>query len=255
MGAHKLEPIDGQKVIDRAEDVQVVLSMYACLVEEQEHEVDTASLRETGLLDREVVDLAFDASKANAASDASEWDTADDGVSADESICDPERDAALELNTARDESVNNTSEDVAPLVKYVPVPAFPAHRLKSVKFDLASFTVHEVIPYGEIYGAHPRTFVFDKDSQRIPAARGGFVSAESLLEMEELQGDSSIFNDDDDGDWESWLRETEDDSTDYSEFVGMYALGSFGSGSHPCIPDLDDESGWETWLEATSKSA
>jgi len=200
------------------------------------------------------VNLAPDASEANAASDASEWDTADDGVSADESICDPDRGAALELTTARDESASNISEDVAPLVKDVPIPAFPAHHLKSVRFDLASITVHEVIPYGEIYGAHPRTFVFDKDSQRIPAARGGFVSAESVLEVEEPQGDSSIFNDDDDGDWESWLRETEEDATDSSEFVGMYALGSFGSESHSCIPDLDDESGWETWLESTLKS-
>merc|ERR1719181_766739 len=99
--------------------------MYACLAEEQAHEEDTANLHDRGLLEREVVNLAPDASEANAASDASEWDTADDGVSADESICDPDRDAALELTTARDESVSHISEDVAPLVKDVPIPAFP----------------------------------------------------------------------------------------------------------------------------------
>ena len=50
---------------------------------------------------------------------------------------------------------------------------------KRVDFDFETTSMHEVIPYGEIYGAPPRTFVFDRNSQMIAAGSCGFVSAAS----------------------------------------------------------------------------
>jgi len=45
-----------------------------------------------------------------------------------------------------------------------------------VWFDLSSSTVHEIIPYSEIYGKHPREFVFDRHSCMVPAVGPyGFV--------------------------------------------------------------------------------
>jgi hypothetical protein len=39
--------------------------------------------------------------------------------------------------------------------------------VKHVRFKLDDICVHEVTPYADIYGAHPRTFNFDKDSKMI----------------------------------------------------------------------------------------
>jgi len=44
------------------------------------------------------------------------------------------------------------------------------------RFNLALNTVHEVTPYGEIYGRRPCTFVFERDGCMMPAAPCGFVS-------------------------------------------------------------------------------
>jgi hypothetical protein len=106
-------------------------------------------------------------------------------------------------------------------------PTLPGKR---VHFDLAATSVHEVVPYSEIYDAHPRTFVFDRDSEMIPAARGGYVSAASMEdppdelddEDDELDDDedhdSSEDEEEDDGGWESWLveRENDDEPDDYA---------------------------------------
>lgn len=56
-----------------------------------------------------------------------------------------------------------------------------------VKFDLKANTVHAVTPYAEIYGRHPRRFVFDKDSTMIPSAHGGFVSLRSLTSSDDKE--------------------------------------------------------------------
>lgn len=45
-----------------------------------------------------------------------------------------------------------------------------------VQFHLEANTVHEITPYGEIYGRHPSMFVFDRGFNMIPAAPSGFVS-------------------------------------------------------------------------------
>mmetsp|Transcript_104234 Transcript_104234/g.336155 ORF Transcript_104234/g.336155 Transcript_104234/m.336155 type:complete len:260 (-) Transcript_104234:99-878(-) len=59
-----------------------------------------------------------------------------------------------------------------------PPSSFSALRSRRcrVRFDFASCTTHEVTPYSEIYGLHPREFVFDRDSYLIPAHGSfGFV--------------------------------------------------------------------------------
>jgi len=50
---------------------------------------------------------------------------------------------------------------------------------RTVRFDLSSVSVHEVTPYSEIYGMHPRDFVFDRDFYMVPAQ--GFVSLGAAL--------------------------------------------------------------------------
>lgn len=42
-----------------------------------------------------------------------------------------------------------------------------------VRFDLGACTVHEVTPYEETYGVHPREFVFDRHFCMIPLGRDG----------------------------------------------------------------------------------
>jgi len=40
---------------------------------------------------------------------------------------------------------------------------------RKVQFDLDACSVHEITPYSEVYGVHPRDFVFDKRFCMIPA--------------------------------------------------------------------------------------
>jgi len=120
---------------------------------------------------------------------------------------------------------------------------------KSVRFDLAATSLHEIQPYAEIYGAHPRSFVFDRDSHMIPAGRNGFTSGAWADEKIEERDTDDRELEEEDGGWESWLLD-QDESGDESEaeFEGETPF-EFTRGT--CIPDLDDETGWESWLEAT----
>lgn len=57
---------------------------------------------------------------------------------------------------------------------------------KSVSFDLGLSSVHDVVPYMEIYGRHPREFVFGRGSEMLPAGdRFGFVGLHESDEAEE----------------------------------------------------------------------
>lgn len=47
---------------------------------------------------------------------------------------------------------------------------------RSIWFNLGSNSVHEVTPYSEVYGRHPREFVFGRNAEMLPAGdRFGFV--------------------------------------------------------------------------------
>jgi len=62
---------------------------------------------------------------------------------------------------------------------------------RSVKFDLSSNVVHEVTPYSEIYGLHPREFVFGRDFCVVPAGGDyGFVDMRSAARGSKAADDS-----------------------------------------------------------------
>lgn len=65
-----------------------------------------------------------------------------------------------------------------------------ACRVRRVRFDMAAVVVHPITPYCEIYGLHPRCFVFGRNYSIVPAAPGGYVSLTAMRRQ----------NDDDDDD-------------------------------------------------------
>ncbi|CAK0828929.1 unnamed protein product [Prorocentrum cordatum] len=77
-----------------------------------------------------------------------------------------------------------------------PVSAPPAPRPgRRVQFDLERVVEHEVVPYCEVYGLHPREFVFDRRFNMVPAGdRFGFVGLPGGDDSDEDQSSS----DDDD---------------------------------------------------------
>jgi len=52
-------------------------------------------------------------------------------------------------------------------------------------FDPSTITVHEITPYAEVYGDHPRSFVFNRKGEKVRAAPSGFVGLEEPEEFEE----------------------------------------------------------------------
>jgi len=76
--------------------------------------------------------------------------------------------------------------------------AFGQHKILSVRFDDA-YTVHQITPYSEIYGLHPREFVFDKHGSLLPATRFNSLGNNE----DEEDSDSDEFE----GEWEEeyWL--------------------------------------------------
>merc|ERR1711979_98778 len=83
----------------------------------------------------------------------------------------------------------------APVAEVLPLPAFSGSRRRRVRFDMGAKTVHEIPPYGEIYGAHPRTFVFDRHGRRVPAAPNGYVSLQSVIGADEHEDSSDAGSD------------------------------------------------------------
>lgn len=121
-----------------------------------------------------------------------------------------------------------------------------------MSFDQVTSIERSQPPYAEIYGAHPRTFVFDRDSQMIPAARGGYVSVASTMDPFKDSDDDDCEPDAEDGGWESWLLGQESDEDACVDSGGeLDHKTALGFTHNTCIPDLDDENGWESWLEST----
>jgi hypothetical protein len=81
---------------------------------------------------------------------------------------------------------------------------------RRVCFDLEANTIHEVTPYEELYGLHPREFVFGRDFCMIPAGgKYGFVdfftAQRRSVRAEEGHDDSDSDEDvDSDSDEEDW---------------------------------------------------
>eukprot|EP00927_Polykrikos_kofoidii_P063490 TRINITY_DN58320_c0_g1_i1.p1 TRINITY_DN58320_c0_g1~~TRINITY_DN58320_c0_g1_i1.p1 ORF type:complete len:131 (-),score=36.04 TRINITY_DN58320_c0_g1_i1:54-404(-) len=52
-----------------------------------------------------------------------------------------------------------------------------------VRFDLDGVSEHEIAPYAEIYGVHPRDFVFDRDFYMVPAGDAhGFTNLKTVAQ-------------------------------------------------------------------------
>jgi len=69
---------------------------------------------------------------------------------------------------------------------------------KGVRFDDAAITVHEIAPYAEIYGLHPRDFFFDKRYFLVPA-NGNEMVAGFRRESRDEDHDSDL--EDSDSEW------------------------------------------------------
>lgn len=82
-------------------------------------------------------------------------------------------------------------------------------RRHSVSFNLTLNEVHEVIPYAEIFGVHPRDFVFDRHLQVVPSGdQHGFVDVlaaqlRGRARWGEAEDDGSDSDSSDGDDWDS----------------------------------------------------
>jgi len=68
-------------------------------------------------------------------------------------------------------------------------------RARHVSFDFEATEVHELIPYSEIYGLHPREFVFDRNFYVIPAPLGNFGFSDLLASVDEVDWPSDDSSD------------------------------------------------------------
>jgi len=168
--------------------------------------------------------MASDVSEANVAIETSSWNS-----ELDDTVDVPQNAGASWSEAAA----------AAPIASELPIPSLPSLHIKRVRFNLEDTSIEFITPYAEIYGAHPRTFVFDKDSLMIPAARGGFVSADYVMGAEEELDDD---DDDDcetsqeDGGWESWLLEQERSNSDDED---TFEVGDvFGSAAAKILETL-----------------
>jgi len=83
--------------------------------------------------------------------------------------------------------------------------------VRRVHFCLDVATLHEITPYSEVYGLHPRDFVFDRDFYMVPAAPGGYVDF-----LAAMQCDWPAEEDEEDQEWIEMLEGNDDDSDDES---------------------------------------
>lgn len=82
--------------------------------------------------------------------------------------------------------------------KTMPGPVACEASTQLVCFDFASTTVHEITPYEEVYGLHPREFVFDRHFHMLPSSDAhGFVGFPDDdgedSELEEVDDDAGVW--------------------------------------------------------------
>jgi len=81
----------------------------------------------------------------------------------------------------------------------------PQHT-RRVRFDDAATTVHEIVPCSEIYGVHPREFVFEKDYSMVPAV--GFADIATAWKRHQgVADDEDCDNDTDEFAVDDWDEE------------------------------------------------
>lgn len=113
-------------------------------------------------------------------------------------------DAREELGKARCAAVGGQHAEREPEAQAIA----EARRLCRVRFCEAQDTVIEVTPYSEVYGIHPRLFVFGRNYYMVPSGgQFGFVDLLAAAEIDKpLEVDDAACDSDgddsDDGEWE-----------------------------------------------------
>ena len=84
----------------------------------------------------------------------------------------------------------------------------PCPKPRHVAFDLERTEVHEVTPYNEIYGLHPREFVFGRNCDVVPSGDTyGFIDFLAACRLSQVVA----------GDCTDQIAEDEDDSCGESD--------------------------------------
>jgi len=111
--------------------------------------------------------------------------------------------AANFVNASRPVDVAAEDAVVSVQVAKETVPcAIASEASTQVCFDFRRTTIHEITPYAEIYGLHPREFVFDRHFHMLPSAdTHGFVG---FADTDDDSKDSESEDVDDDA--RSWVR-------------------------------------------------
>jgi len=106
------------------------------------------------------------------------------------------------------------ASDQACMAERMSLPMVRSRR--QVCFEEAAASVCEVTPYSEIYGRHPRSFVFDREANMIPAAPCGFVSFQSWYYGVEEDEEEEIETEQHNCDcpWQTWPPMTSGDNED-----------------------------------------
>lgn len=96
---------------------------------------------------------------------------------------------------------------------------------RSVRFDLEATTVHEITPYAEIYGLHPREFVFDRHFFMVPAVgfvslRGAAAAAAATGSEEDEEGESEEEEESDEDGEGVWYEVSEEELSTEREGSG-----------------------------------
>jgi hypothetical protein len=150
------------------------------------------------------------------------------GVDADDSLDDSIADAAAaaaRMFLARLKENKGRQCDLAPRRRPFRPNSVGSGEKRStysrVRFDLDAITIHEVVPYSEVYGLHPREFVFEKNFYMTPS--GGTFGFASLHES--AQDDDASESDDSDSDID-WLNA---DNDGYFDEPGVTTCGTYTS--------------------------
>jgi len=85
------------------------------------------------------------------------------------------------------------------------VPLCTNFSSRRVAFDFDANTIHEITPYSEIYGLHPREFVFDRHFFMVPSSGDhgfcGIGSESDDVDEDDCEDCASDLSDDEDGEW------------------------------------------------------
>lgn len=82
-----------------------------------------------------------------------------------------------------------------------PFPGLQVHAPRRVRFDGSAPTFHEIPPYSEVYGIHPRLFDFSRNFYMVPTV-GLALHPRAVARRDDEDEDATESSDDDDYEWE-----------------------------------------------------